>query len=188
MKKIAVIAMVAVLMSVSQASQVSWGNDPEIFDWLGVEIPGSSTWIIRMYESVDASINFGVSGGVATNLLDDTWGGIEFSWIDGGLPGLGVAVINNSDTTYNLAQNDNCYSVLFNSSSFATASRFVIIDNSLAAANYVGGDFSYNPGGASAGDWQAVPEPATALLFGIGGMGAWMIRRNKLKSKEEADA
>jgi hypothetical protein len=35
---------------------------------------------------------------------------------------------------------------------------------------------------------QVVPEPATALLFGIGGMGAWMIRRNKLKSKEEADA
>jgi hypothetical protein len=36
--------------------------------------------------------------------------------------------------------------------------------------------------------WQVVPEPATALLFGIGGMGAWMVRRSKLKSKEEADA
>jgi hypothetical protein len=35
---------------------------------------------------------------------------------------------------------------------------------------------------------QVVPEPATALLFGIGGMGAWMIRRKNLKSKEEADA
>lgn len=36
--------------------------------------------------------------------------------------------------------------------------------------------------------WQAVPEPATALLFGIGGMGAFVLRRNKLKAKEEADA
>jgi len=36
--------------------------------------------------------------------------------------------------------------------------------------------------------WQAVPEPATALLFGIGGMGAFILRRNKLKAKEEADA
>ena len=36
--------------------------------------------------------------------------------------------------------------------------------------------------------WQAVPEPATALLFGIGGLGAWMIRRNKRKAQEETDA
>jgi hypothetical protein len=34
----------------------------------------------------------------------------------------------------------------------------------------------------------AIPEPATALLFGIGAMGAWMVRRNKIKSKEQADA
>jgi hypothetical protein len=46
-------------------------------------------------------------------------------------------------------------------------------------------DVTFNFSGQS---WQAVPEPATALLFGIGGMGAWMVRRNKLKSKEEADA
>jgi hypothetical protein len=37
-------------------------------------------------------------------------------------------------------------------------------------------------------DTQVIPEPATALLFGIGAMGAWMIRRNKIKSKEQADA
>lgn len=33
-----------------------------------------------------------------------------------------------------------------------------------------------------------VPEPATVGLFAIGGIGAWMVRRNKLKSKEQADA
>lgn len=33
-----------------------------------------------------------------------------------------------------------------------------------------------------------IPEPATALLFGLGGMGAWLLRRNKLKSKEDMDA
>ena len=34
---------------------------------------------------------------------------------------------------------------------------------------------------------QVVPEPATFLLFGIGGMGAWLIRRNKMQVKEEAE-
>jgi len=35
---------------------------------------------------------------------------------------------------------------------------------------------------------QVVPEPATALLFGIGGFGAWLVRRNKLSSKYGTDA
>lgn len=37
-------------------------------------------------------------------------------------------------------------------------------------------------------DAEAIPEPATALLFGIGGMGAWLSRRNRLKAKEESVA
>jgi len=37
-------------------------------------------------------------------------------------------------------------------------------------------------------DVQIVPEPATALLFGIGGLGAFIVRRNKRKAQEEADA
>ncbi len=34
----------------------------------------------------------------------------------------------------------------------------------------------------------AIPEPATFLLFGLGGMGAWLVRRNKKRSTEEMDA
>lgn len=33
----------------------------------------------------------------------------------------------------------------------------------------------------------AIPEPATILLFGLGGMGAWMLRRNSIKAKEAAE-
>ena len=33
----------------------------------------------------------------------------------------------------------------------------------------------------------AIPEPATALLFGLGGMGAWMLRRNKKKIEDDDD-
>jgi len=31
----------------------------------------------------------------------------------------------------------------------------------------------------------AVPEPSTVLLFGIGGMGAWLLRRNRMKAQQE---
>jgi formylglycine-generating enzyme len=50
--------------------------------------------------------------------------------------------------------------------------------NALPAAEESGGGFRI----------VAIPEPATAILFGLGGMGAWILRRNKLKSKEDADA
>jgi formylglycine-generating enzyme required for sulfatase activity len=34
----------------------------------------------------------------------------------------------------------------------------------------------------------AIPEPATALLFGLGGMGAWLVRRNKKLTTGQAGA
>ncbi len=33
----------------------------------------------------------------------------------------------------------------------------------------------------------AVPEPSTVLLFGIGGMGAWLLRRNRIKNGEDVE-
>ncbi len=34
----------------------------------------------------------------------------------------------------------------------------------------------------SSSTWQAVPEPATFLLFGMGGIGAWLVRRKNRMS------
>ena len=33
----------------------------------------------------------------------------------------------------------------------------------------------------------AIPEPATVILFGIGGIGAWLVRRNRLKTNEKCE-
>ncbi len=41
------------------------------------------------------------------------------------------------------------------------------------------------PGPSSAsGSFSVVPEPATALLFGLGGFGAFLLRRNRLRQKK----
>jgi hypothetical protein len=78
------------------------------------------------------------------------------------------------------------YSVIFNSTDSLTATKWAVIDSAVATVSFSPFTFNYNPGGVVAGDWQAVPEPATALLFGFGGFGAWLIRRNKkLKAQEE---
>jgi len=43
--------------------------------------------------------------------------------------------------------------------------------------------------GGTLGNFQVIPEPATALLFILGSMGAWLVRRNnKMKADAEADA
>jgi hypothetical protein len=33
----------------------------------------------------------------------------------------------------------------------------------------------------------AIPEPATVILFGIGGIGAWLVRRNRFKTNEKCE-
>ena len=46
--------------------------------------------------------------------------------------------------------------------------------------------FITSDGGARISDNGVVPEPATALLFGLGGVGAFIVRRNKKAQEEEA--
>jgi len=201
MKKPLMILIIATIMTASAgASQISWANGTSIYDWSGagnLVLESYTSYIIRLYKSVDSTINFEIVSGIATNTGDDIWTGVSFNWNSGGVDGDCAAEIFSSDTTWGINASDKIYCVIFNNSSVADgtgAGYFAIIDSVPVTVSYPGGVMTYDAGGVvgglqgAGGDWQAVPEPATFLLFGIGGMGAWLIRRNKLKSKEEADA
>lgn len=41
-------------------------------------------------------------------------------------------------------------------------------------------------GGIIVDTYNQIPEPATVLLFGLGGLGAWLLRRNKQQQDESA--
>lgn len=195
------ISMVAVILLATSAgaSQIQWANDSEIYDWSGsghLVLDSYTSYNVGLYKSVDVGIEFGLVGGIATNYSDDTWTGYEFSWNSQGADGFGADIVFFSDTTWGILPGDKIYSVIFTdmitTSGTATNGYFAVIDDALATVNYTAGNMVYDPGGVNSGlvggGWQVVPEPATALLFGIGGMGAWLFRRSKLKSKEESDA
>jgi hypothetical protein len=145
-------------------------------------------WLVQMYQDVDGSSDLSTlvfytngsnSGGdvftsISTSVIDDG-GDYYFDKGNIGTPGQFYA-----------------YTVIFNASTFGDATQYIIGDSSSSLLpNTDGinnGEYTLT---SVAGTWQniqAVPEPATFMLFGIGGVGAWLVRRNKLKAKEEADA
>ncbi|MBI9020317.1 MAG: PEP-CTERM sorting domain-containing protein [Verrucomicrobia bacterium] len=110
-----------------------------------------------------------------------------------------TSVFNNSSGTFNIlpyntvaiAEGLDVFYRIYNSASVPSGSYWQI-DSSPATLQDLSPGFLPGANNVtlsfSSSSWQAVPEPATALLFGIGGMGAFVLRRNKLKAKEEADA
>jgi hypothetical protein len=185
MKKIIlVIAIIASMCGVSaQASSITWGNNVEIYDWSGAAnlvLDSYTDYVIRLYESTDAVIDFDIVNG-SVSLGNDTWTGYVANWNSGGAGGFGAFVIQNADTTYGLAEGNSFYTVIFSSSALDSG-YCAVIDNSVATAAYPGGDMTYDPEGVTGGlqgaggDWQAIPEPATFGLMAIGAGVAWLVR------------
>jgi len=188
MKMKLLVGMLAALMCVSysHADAVSWWSSltlsgGTIQDRFGNDILQTSDWAARILTVSSSNQGYSTALGAGTQWSDPGADGefyLSFDYNSVGNPLNGSAIFtrfyDNADWTLATHYADVGFSTINWPSAVPPATP---------------NSYDYVTGPVVAGDWQqVVPEPATALLFGIGGMGAWMIRRNKLKSKEEADA
>ena len=175
MKKITVTLLATVVISVSSyaADQLNWFNSAQLLDDSGSAVTLANDWVLRMYKSTDASINF--SAGDVTG--DDVYLNLEISMNDNPIAD-GWLYYEITDGNFgDLTGSDSVYSVIFNNSSYASATKYAIIDSGLfSMPTSFDPPKDYDTGGTIAGDWQAVPEPATAMLLALGGGLAWLVR------------
>ncbi len=188
MKKLTLLIIALLITATAQAGTISWNsaNFASLTDG----------WLVALYEDVSGdgfdatTINYSTG---ATD-SDDVYLGLTYTTaISSGKSGTGWGT-SFSAPGGDLALGDSIITVIFNSAALdgsATTAWYsdgfagTLSDNGfgqamLPATNI---DATYTVTSIA-----AVPEPATALLFGIGGMGAWIVRRNKRKAQEEADA
>jgi hypothetical protein len=178
MKKIMMLVMALVIsVSSSNADTIErlWNSLLTPAPGMGGEVNGTGAgWWVTVWNMTD-----GVASGGGNTVS-------TFGWITG----YGYAI---NDFTFGSAtESDSVALRLYNNANPLSATMYIdsittILPDldDLVPPGPTDLNVTFNFSGQS---WQAVPEPATALLFGIGGMGAWMVRRSKLKSKEEADA
>ena len=181
------------LVLVSLFSALALNAFSGTIDWLSINLGGTNGygngWLVALYEDVskdgwDASM-INVANGSTDS--DDAYLGITTNLF--AIP----TVVEQWASSFSapagsLAVNDRIYSLLFNASTMVAATQYKVTTmtsqgNSWYQLPATDTDATYTT--TAMGSWQAIPEPTTFLLFAMGGFGAWLIRRNKLKVKEE---
>ena len=186
--------VVAILALVASAETIRYdfGADLTTIDGVSVQ----EGWMIRLYQDVNNnnggswynSLVLDTSGAVS-GINDDIFVGsatgttvVSLS-IYGGLYGPPTSGVTFQGTDSDTVGVGRYYGILFDSDAISTASNFVVLDQSTTAVfsgdGTIGQAASYAIGSTGFGTWQAVPEPATFLLFAMGGFGAWLIRRKQ---------
>ncbi len=187
MKKVLLMAMIAlVAISSSRAATINWtgtfllGSDSYVHDGKTLQ----DNWHIALYQGSTLTVDI--------NNLDE--GKLSYSTAVGiqgfpvPAPGRYVRIDPLSNLT--IADNLNIYTVIFDNADYNVATNYAIIDSSVFNVGNNPNPINYSPNLSGStisinGNWQAIPEPTTFLLFAMGGFGAWLVRRNKLKVKEE---
>ncbi len=152
--------------------------------WASLDLGSGYTagWLVALYEDVskdgwDASM-INVANGATDS--DDAYIGVTSSLVVGKAGTIWGDIF--SAPSGSLITNDRVYSVLFNAPTMAAATQYKVSTmtsqgNSWFQLPAADGDDTYQVN--TMGSFQAVPEPATFLLFGMGGFGAWLIRRKQ---------
>lgn len=202
MKKILMLLAILMAYGVSADTKVNWKASRGFYfntdDTVGIlgEATGNSTTAQLIY-SVDDSVEaISVDGFTTDSILD------SFTITEDGANNVDgfayFSVINYDDVIFN---DGYVYTVIYQDDNLDFGDWY-FYTTPIALSNISGTDLPQSiemnsdiANGNAIDVWsgsdlnnvaQVVPEPATFLLFGIGGIGAWLIRRNKLKSKEEA--
>ena len=198
MKKNFIIPVVLMIVAAAQAGLVDWTSDlyfsapatgvangTLVGLYQDVNGDNTLTWntaLSQMFVNTDGAVVGGLNG-----MDNDIFLGFSTMVVP-----FGTTLSLNSQSL-NLDNNIQIYTVLFNATSLTVASFGAVDDaatfNSgsvVAPDQPLGYNIGSNVANGAMGGVSVIPEPATFLLFGMGGVGAWLVRRNKLKAKEEA--
>jgi hypothetical protein len=171
MKKVLIgLAVLAISMS-SFAGNITWACAD-----LGIGY--TAGWKIALYEDVDKDgFDATIINSDGTTDSDDVFLSITTSLVvgkAGSYWGDAFAAPSGSMTF-----NDRLYSVVFNAAAIADATQYQVTTmttqgNSWYQLPSTDIDNTYTT--TSVSSWQAVPEPATAMLLALGGGLAWLVR------------
>lgn len=184
MKKIICGLCIVVMGLTASATQLNWNYNGNLATVDGVSI--QMGWSVILFEDVNGN-NSGSwynsliinNSAIVTSTADGT-GDDVMSTMYTSITGFDTpfTLRTFSNSSQSIAAGKNVYTVLFDSDSIATADNFIVFDSTpflVPAAGEPPQVQSYELSSVT-GSWQAVPEPATAMLLALGGGLAWLVR------------
>jgi hypothetical protein len=172
MKKLLVVAAVALAAAVSQAAAVTWQitniqSSPNV--------TAAAGWMIQLY-SADTAFDYNAAKAGTIAALDSTT-----SYASG-------TILRSSSTFGDYAANSpvNTYAVIYDAATVADAKNYIVSDVAYKNINATGSPLSVafgNMAGTTTtnlfrnSDWVAVPEPTSGLLMLLGMAGLALRRR-----------
>ena len=179
MKKIITVMAAILTISVANAADIRW-QSPATAILNSTNLPsGAVAYLFDASVVSAATVEAAIKDGTfMTALIDNN----KHAATDMTLS-TGAILLDKDMTSWLPGQEKTLFMVIFNASTFGTATQFKLTDaitDELSAGQTT---FNFGSGGASSpfalAPWQPVPEPATMALLGIGIVAVGLRRRRK---------